>query len=70
MSRGGELEGTVEEAVPRGMFAIRCDDGRRVVATLSPAARRTTVKVLPGDRVALTLSPFDPSRGKIVARLG
>lgn len=69
MSSGGELEGIIEEALPRGLYAVRCDDGRRVTATLSTEARRVTVKVLPGDRVLLELSAFDPSRGRIKARL-
>lgn len=69
MSSGGELEGIIEEALPRGLYAVRCDDGRRVVATLSTEARRVTVKVLPGDRVSIEISAFDPSRGRIKARL-
>ena len=67
MSSGGE--GIVEEALPRGLYAVRCDDGRKVIATLSTAARRVTVKVIPGDRVAIEISAFDPSRGRITARL-
>jgi translation initiation factor IF-1 len=51
------------------MYRVRCDDGRRVTATLSTEARRVTVQVLPGDRVALSLSPYDPSRGRITRRL-
>ncbi len=64
-----ELEGTIEEALPRGLYAVRCDGGRKVTATLSTEARRVTVKVLPGDRVLLEISAFDPSRGRIKARL-
>jgi translation initiation factor IF-1 len=64
-----ELEGLVEEALPRGLYAVRCDDGRKVVATLSTQARRVTVKVLAGDRVRVELSAFDPSRGRITAKL-
>ncbi len=67
MSSGGE--GIVEEALPRGLYAVRCDDGRKIIATLSTAARRVTVKVIPGDRVAIEVSAFDPSRGRITARL-
>ncbi|MCZ7685797.1 MAG: hypothetical protein M5U28_46375 [Sandaracinaceae bacterium] len=48
---------------------MRCDDGRKVVATLSTQARRVTVKVLPGDRVSIEISAFDPSRGRITAKL-
>jgi len=69
VSGESELEGKVEEALPRGLFAVRGDDGRRVVATLSSAARRVTVKIIPGDRVKVELSPFDPTRGRITARL-
>ncbi len=64
-----ELEGTVEEVRPRGLYAIRCDDGRKLIATLSTAARRIVVKILPGDRVQLEVSAFDPSRGRITAKL-
>jgi translation initiation factor IF-1 len=70
VSSGGRLEGTIEEALPRALFAVRCDDGRRLVATLSTEARRVTVKVIPGDRVVLEVSAFDPTRGRIIARLG
>jgi len=69
VSSGGELEGKVEEALPRGLYAVRADDGRRIVATLSAAARRVTIKVIPGDRVLVELSPFDPTRGRIQARI-
>ncbi|MFK7986175.1 MAG: translation initiation factor IF-1 [Sandaracinaceae bacterium] len=70
MSRGSELEGTVEQALPRGLYAVRLDDGRRVRATLSTTAKRVMVKVLEGDRVLMKMSEFDPSRGRISARLG
>jgi len=63
------LEGIIDEALPRGLYAVRLDDGRRVRATLSTAAKRVTVKVLPGDRVLLELSAFDPSRGRITAKV-
>ena len=70
MSSGGRLEGTIEEALPRALITLRCDDGRRVVATLSTEARRVTVQVIPGDRVVVEVSAFDPTRGRIIARLG
>jgi translation initiation factor IF-1 len=69
VSNGSELEGIIDEALPRGLYAVRLDDGRLVRATLSTEARRVMVKVLPGDRVMLEISAFDPSRGKIKARL-
>ena len=64
-----ELEGIIDEALPRGLYMVRLDDGRKVRATLSTRAKRVTVKVLPGDRVVIELSAFDPSRGRIKARV-
>ena len=64
-----ELEGIIDEALPRGLYAVRLDDGRLIRATLSTAAKRVMVKVLPGDRVSVEISAFDPSRGRIKARL-
>jgi translation initiation factor IF-1 len=69
VSNDSELEGIIDEALPRGLYAVRLDDGRVVRATLSTAAKRVMVKVLPGDRVLLEVSAFDPSRGRIKARL-
>ncbi|MEC7519932.1 MAG: translation initiation factor IF-1 [Myxococcota bacterium] len=64
-----ELEGIIDEALPRGLFAVRLDDGRVIRATLGTQAKRVTVKVLPGDRVLVEISTYDPSRGRIKARL-
>ena len=69
MSKGSELEGIIDEALPRGLFAVRLEDGRLVRATLSTEAKRVMVKLLPGERVMLEVSAFDPSRGRIKARL-
>ena len=63
--RAQVVEGDVEETLPKSLFRVRLDDGRQVRATLSTQAKRVTVKVLPGDRVELTLSPYDPTRGRI-----
>ena len=60
--------GTIEEALPSALYRVKLDDGRKIVAGLSTEARRTLIKVAPGDRVAVSLSPFDPSRGKIIGR--
>ncbi|MFW5875956.1 MAG: translation initiation factor IF-1 [Myxococcota bacterium] len=62
-------EGVIEETLPRGLYRVRCQDGRRVTATLSTRARQVTVAVLPGDRVKLQISPYDPSRGRITEKL-
>lgn len=65
MPNDSELEGIIDEALPSGLYRVRLDDGRRIRATLSTRAKRVLVKVLPGDRVLVELSPFDPSRGRI-----
>ncbi len=60
--------GTIEEALPSALFRVKLDDGRVIVAGLSTEARRTLVKVAPGDRVSVSESPFDPTRGKIIGK--
>jgi translation initiation factor IF-1 len=60
--------GTIESALPGALYRVHLDDGRIVVAGIATEARRTLVKVVPGDRVAVAVSPFDPRRGKIIAR--
>lgn len=69
MTPDRELEGTVERALPKGLFRVRCDGGRVVTASLGGVARQVTVKVIPGDRVRLELSAFDPTRGRIKDRI-
>lgn len=63
------LDGVIESAEPRGLFRVKTDDGQVVTASVSAQARRVTVKFLPGDRVAIEISPLDPSRGRITKRL-
>jgi translation initiation factor IF-1 len=64
----GGIQGTVEEALPSALYRVKLDDGRKVVAGLATEARRTVVKVQPGDRVEVVQSPLDPTRGKITRR--
>ena len=61
--------GLVTEDLPNDMFRVRLDSGRTVTAHISGADRMRFVRVLPGDRVRVTLSAYDDSRGRIVARL-
>lgn len=68
MVAGREIEGTVERALPKGLFRVRCDDGQIITASLGGVARQITVKVIPGDRVVLEVSALDPTRGRIKAR--
>ena len=65
---GRETEGTVERALPKGLFLVRCDDGHPVTASLGGVARQVTVKIIPGDRVVLEISALDPTRGRIKSR--
>jgi len=64
-----EAEGTVLETLPNTMFKVRLDNGHEVLAHLSGKLRLNFIKILPGDRVKLELSPYDLSRGRITYRL-
>ncbi len=63
-----EVEGTVIEALPDAMFRVELDNGHRVLAHLSGRMRKNYIRVLLGDRVALELSPYDLTRGRITYR--
>jgi len=64
-----QLEGVVQEALPNGLFRIRVDNGVTLVGNVSAQMRQFTVKILPGDRVSVEVSAYDPSRGRIIRRL-
>lgn len=63
-----EVEGTVLEALPNAMFRIELDGGHKVLAHVSGKIRMNFIKILPGDKVKVELSPYDLSRGRIVYR--
>jgi translation initiation factor IF-1 len=63
------LEGVVDEELPRGLYKVRCDDGRTLLAGLPTASRHGIVKLLPGDRVILEVSPTDDTRARIKRKL-
>ena len=65
---GNPEEGIVSKALPKGLFEVELDSGRTVLASLSGVAKQVTVKVIPGDRVLVEVSPYDPTRGRITAR--
>lgn len=65
---GIEVEGTVVEALPNAMFKVEIQGGHRVLAHISGKMRINYIKILPGDRVLVELSPYDLSRGRIVRR--
>jgi translation initiation factor IF-1 len=62
------LEGVVEEALPGLDFAVRLDNGHLVRAYVSGKMRRHRIRILPGDRVQVELSPYDLRRGRITYR--
>ena len=68
MANEREFEGSVEQALPKGLFRVRCDNGQVITASLGGVTRNVTVKVIPGDRVTVEVSPFDPTRGRIKTR--
>ncbi len=63
-----QTEGTIIEALPNAMFRVELDNGHKVLAHVSGKMRMHFIRILPGDRVVVELSPYDLSRGRIVYR--
>lgn len=63
-----ELEGTVVEPLPNAMFKVELQNGHQVLAHISGKMRMHYIKILPGDRVTVELSPYDLDRGRITYR--
>ena len=63
-----EVEGTVVEPLPNAMFRVELESGHRVLAHVSGKMRMNIIRILPGDRVKVQLSPYDLSKGRIVFR--
>ena len=63
-----EFEGTVIECLPNTIFTVRLDNDIEILATLAGKMRKNNIRVLLGDRVALEISPYDITRGRIVYR--
>ena len=63
-----EVTGTVVETLPNAMFRVELENGHRVLAHISGKMRLHFIKILPGDRVTVELSPYDLNRGRIVYR--
>jgi len=64
-----EMEGTVMESLPNAMFRVDLDNGFNVLAHISGKIRRNYIKILPGDRVKVELTPYDLTKGRITYRL-
>ncbi len=63
-----EVEGKVVEPLPNAMFRVELDSGHEVLAHISGKIRLNFIRILPGDRVRVELSPYDLTRGRIVYR--
>jgi translation initiation factor IF-1 len=63
-----EVEGTVIEALPNAMFQVELENGHKILAHVSGKMRMHFIRILPGDRVLLQLSPYDLTRGRITYR--
>ena len=66
---GIEVEGTVVEALPGAQFKVELDNGHKVLAHVCGKMRMHFIRILPGDRVKVELSPYDVTRGRITYRL-
>ena len=63
-----EVEGTVKETLPNAMFNVELENGHTVLAHVSGKIRMHFIRILPGDKVTIELSPYDLTRGRITYR--
>ena len=63
-----EVQGTIMETLPNAMFRVELENGHRVLAHISGKMRMHFIKILPGDKVTVELSPYDLTRGRITYR--
>ena len=63
-----EVEGTILESLPNAMFQVKLENGHVILAHISGKIRMDFIKILPGDRVTVELTPYDLSRGRITYR--
>ncbi len=61
-------EGVVEEALPNTQFRVKLDSGLEILAYISGKMRMHYIRILPGDRVVVEISPYDPTKGRIIYR--
>lgn len=63
-----EVEGIVDDALPNAMFKVKLENGHIVLAHISGKLRQNYIRILPGDKVTLEISPYDLTRGRITWR--
>lgn len=64
-----EFEGVIKESLPNAMFRVELENGHVVLAHISGKIRKNFIKILPGDRVKVELTPYDLNRGRITFRV-
>jgi translation initiation factor IF-1 len=63
-----EVEGIVTEALPNTLFRVKLDDGRQILCHLAGKMRMYYIRVMPGDRVKVIMTPYDETKGRIIYR--
>ena len=66
--KGVEVEGTVRETLPNAMFRVELENGHEVLAHVSGKIRMNFIRILPGDKVTVEISPYDLTKGRITWR--
>lgn len=64
-----EIEGTILESMPNAMFRVKLENDHEILAHISGKIRKNFIRILPGDRVKVEMTPYDLSRGRITFRL-
>ena len=64
-----EFEGTIAESLPNAMFRVQLENGHEILAHISGKIRKNFIKILPGDKVKVEMTPYDLTRGRITYRL-
>ncbi len=64
-----ELEGTIIESMPNAMFRVKLENDHEILAHISGKIRKNFIRILPGDKVKVEMTPYDLSRGRITYRL-
>ena len=63
-----EVEGTVLEKLPNAMFSVELENGHQILAHISGKLRMNFIRIIPGDKVKIEMSPYDLSKGRIIWR--
>lgn len=64
-----EIEGTILESMPNAMFRVKLENGHEILAHISGKIRKNLIRILPGDRVKVEMTPYDLTKGRITFRL-